>query len=442
MKGLWFVLAIFLVTGCVTSGAANGPNSTASPQSETVPPEWILQSTVVKAFLKQNPDATIGLQQIASADFSLSDKKQFLDNCEDRTWVDGEYLVIRSQVGEQKLVAWFLPSTQKLDCFVWEGIVSEENKVVSEELEITNVEVSSVTDSTAQLFWETNLPASSTVRFGTDTELTESVAVPQNPKNHSVTLSGLVSGTKYFFQVSSKTADDKTASFFRRSFETTGTNPSEIEFKVLTLHATNVEIESAVVSFSTNLPATATVFYGTGNPLDLVAEQTEQATTHEVELSGLHPNSKYALEVEATDLLGRTARSFRSTFSTLQAVDISFFTKTRTNFLKQNDSDRKQLRAIDYAIQISNGPFQGTIPIHLEVTDHSGKVLCQADFEHETTTDTVQNAIFYFNATSGCFEIELASGTYSFSLTIDPNESITESAKHNNSFSGTHIVVV
>jgi len=71
-------------------------------------------------------------------------------------------------------------------------------------LVITNVQSGSITTSSSQVAWTTNVPANSSVDYGTTTAYGNSTAIDSTMvTSHQVTLSGLAAGTTYYYQVNS-----------------------------------------------------------------------------------------------------------------------------------------------------------------------------------------------------------------------------------------------
>ena len=86
------------------------------------------------------------------------------------------------------------------------GLVSSANSTntTPSSLVITNVQTGSITTASTQVIWTTNVPADSSVDFGTAP--TYGSATPVNSAmvtSHQMTLSNLAAGTTYYFQVNS-----------------------------------------------------------------------------------------------------------------------------------------------------------------------------------------------------------------------------------------------
>src|SRR5256885_4435682 len=87
------------------------------------------------------------------------------------------------------------------------GLVSSANSTGNPPpttLDVTNVQAGSVTTSSSQVIWTTNVPANSSVDYGTTTAYGNSTPVDSTMvTSHQMTLSGLAAGTTYYYQVNS-----------------------------------------------------------------------------------------------------------------------------------------------------------------------------------------------------------------------------------------------
>ena len=71
-------------------------------------------------------------------------------------------------------------------------------------LVISNIQTATITTSSSQIVWATNVPANSSVDYGTTTAYGNSTPVDSTMvTSHQMTLSGLAAGTTYYYQVNS-----------------------------------------------------------------------------------------------------------------------------------------------------------------------------------------------------------------------------------------------
>jgi invasion protein IalB len=84
------------------------------------------------------------------------------------------------------------------------GLVSGANNTSPSTLIITNVQTGAITTSGSQVIWTTNVPANSSVDYGTTTAYGNTTPVDSAMvTSHQVTLTGLAAGTTYYYQVNS-----------------------------------------------------------------------------------------------------------------------------------------------------------------------------------------------------------------------------------------------
>ncbi|MGD0798680.1 MAG: fibronectin type III domain-containing protein [Acidobacteriaceae bacterium] len=175
---------------------------------------------------------------------------------------------------------------------------------------ISNVVASSVTNTSAVITWTTDQPSSSLVNYGFNTSY--GLASPLNPAlvtAHTVTLTGLAANTLYDFDVVS---GNTSANF---AFATLSTSP------VLgNINAIYITSTSATINWTTDLPSTALVNYGTttsygsSSPLN-----SSMATAHSVTLNGLSPGTTYNFDVVSAGAANVNSTSANQTFTTAAA---------------------------------------------------------------------------------------------------------------------------
>jgi hypothetical protein len=100
---------------------------------------------------------------------------------------------------------------------------------------ISNVQVTSVTQTSAVISWATDIPSSSQVNYGTSSSYTSSTTLdPTLETSHSTTLTALSAGTIYHFEVVSTGSANNTSTSSDATFTTLATNitPPDLQIKV------------------------------------------------------------------------------------------------------------------------------------------------------------------------------------------------------------------
>jgi len=181
-------------------------------------------------------------------------------------------------------------------------------------VQITNLHAQNVTGNTATITWSTNIPASATVKYGTDAyNLTQTAQAPWGGTDHTVQLNNLQPNTMYYYEVVSAEGQGNGGGMSSgiNTFKTqasgtqsvspgAGTPGRPIRLEVLgNPIAQNITSTSAQVTWNTNRPASTIVKYGTDpNNLSRTAEKAWGATNHEVQLNNLQPDTDYYLVVQ------------------------------------------------------------------------------------------------------------------------------------------------
>ena len=179
---------------------------------------------------------------------------------------------------------------------------------------IANVAVNGITNTTGVITWTTDQPSSSEVNFGTSTSYGS--ATPLNATlvtSHAVTVTGLTAATSYDFVVVSANASGITSTSPNTTFQTTNTIATGPAISSVT--AINVTAGTAIITWTTELPAPSQVKYGTSAAYgSLTALDPTAVTSHSVSLSGLLPKTLYDFQV-----VSGTTSSGNYTFTTSAA---------------------------------------------------------------------------------------------------------------------------
>ncbi|HPN54932.1 MAG TPA: fibronectin type III domain-containing protein [Candidatus Moranbacteria bacterium] len=182
--------------------------------------------------------------------------------------------------------------------------------------EISSVKVDSVTGETAVIIWNTDEEASSSVGFGIESGKLDKMAgnyltnmdKENYSKTHTVTISGLIPSTKYYYKASSLDASGNIGESSEGSFTTS--EPSSLS---------SVKVESnkmgeATITWTTGNKATSIVEYGLTTSYGDKKEKTDYVEEHSIELSGLNQGETYHYRVKGEDEDGNLYASSDNTF--------------------------------------------------------------------------------------------------------------------------------
>jgi hypothetical protein len=185
-----------------------------------------------------------------------------------------------------------------------------------------------VSTSGITVSWSTSSPATTSLSYGTTTSLGTTTPVQSYlTVSHGVTLTGLASGTTYYFVCNatdvngnSSTSTVYTFTTISSTQTTTGSSasastgpPPQISY----LLSWGITSNSASISWSTNVGSTTAVAYGTSTALGTVTPvQTGLTVSHGVVLNGLASGTTYYFVAQSTDSNGNTGYSATYSFTT------------------------------------------------------------------------------------------------------------------------------
>lgn len=179
---------------------------------------------------------------------------------------------------------------------------------------------SSTSTTTAIVMWNTNERSDSQIAYGTTTAYGATTTLNTSlGLFHTVTITGLTSGTTYHFQVLSRDASGNLKVSSDGTFVTT-TLPDTTSPTLGAASVSNVSSTTATVAWTTNEPSTSKVYYAAGSSLNLgTASSVSSAallSNHSLIVSGLSASTTYSYAVQSQDAFGNTSTSATSSFST------------------------------------------------------------------------------------------------------------------------------
>ena len=200
---------------------------------------------------------------------------------------------------------------------------------------ISTISASS-TDTTADVTWTTDIPATSQVMYGTTTSYGASSVLDSGlVTNHFVGLSGLTPDTLYHYQILSNNASGTVATstdtmFTTASTSATSTTPTSTAPVISAVSATTTDTTATII-WTTDIPATSQITYGTSTSYG--ASSVLDASTmmsHSVILSGLTPSTLYHYQVMSGNASGTIATSSDQMFTTNVTATTSTSTPDHT----------------------------------------------------------------------------------------------------------------
>lgn len=189
-------------------------------------------------------------------------------------------------------------------------------------LNIRNVAVNTGT-STASISWNTNASTTSEVRYGTTTQVNQGTLVVDTSlaTNHSVSISGLMPDTNYFFQITSKDVNGNSKTGILMKLTTKPIATSDTKAPAI-LFTTSVDVSTSSVRlvWVTDEKADSRVWVGRTATIDTSSVSTVSLTelmfVHSVTVSKLASSTEYHYVVGGADAAGNVSTSTVGLFTT------------------------------------------------------------------------------------------------------------------------------
>ena len=188
---------------------------------------------------------------------------------------------------------------------------------------ISGISVSGLANTAATISWTTNESASSKVFISTSSPAGTSSAAWTDAgfaTGHSAPLSGLATGTTYYFVIGATDASLNTTLSAQGSFTTTNVVMDTTAPVISALSAVPTGSTTATVSWTTNEAANSTVYFSTTTPLVIATafntSNVSLVTGHSINLPGLTASTTYYVVVASKDAANNLATSSQTSFTT------------------------------------------------------------------------------------------------------------------------------
>jgi len=198
------------------------------------------------------------------------------------------------------------------------------------------------TDTTATIYWETDLPADTVVTYGQGSTLTNQVADGAKVNKHQATITNLQPNATYSLVISSTDMDGNTVMAkagrpvtFLASSDSFGFTPT-VGFLTNSLPDTtapvivsgpvvsNLGSNGAVITWTTDEISDSQLYYGlsTGSMTMTVGEITP-VTSHSLTITNLQPSTTYYVKANSTDPSGNGPTTSGTISFTTSPVDVT-----------------------------------------------------------------------------------------------------------------------
>jgi len=272
-------------------------------------------------------------------------------------------------------------------------------------LEISNINAEQITDTSALLTWESNIPVLGFINYGIDTTLGSFLYCDSRAATrHSASLTGLTPETGYYYRIFSVDSGGDTS---YTAIHTFTTQKKEAVFpQISNIETCNITATTAEIKWTTDIPTRGLVHYGQDTLLALLARSAaDSSLTHQVDLSELAPATRYFFRVVSQSIAGNESQSPLDSFYTGDNSEVPPGTREKTLAfgLRQNYPNPFNPRTL----------IEYTIPSRTKVTLDVYNLAGEKVAVLVNSIKTPGNYHIDFSAAG------LASGLYFYKLTAD-----------------------
>jgi hypothetical protein len=233
--------------------------------------------------------------------------------------------------------------------------------------------VVNTTWQSAAIQWSSDEPADSVIEYGTSEDFGAAQSQSTLQRTHNLTLTGLESGTVYYFRVASTDAYGNGPTYSSTFTFTTEDDPS-YKVPVVTVAPSVIykTDTSMTVYWETDDPSDSVVEYGEGDQLTMRVSNGDMVNKHQITITNLKVNTAYKVVVSSTNMSGNTvyARSGSAHRFLAYALDS----------LYSDASGGTSLGSVTTAAQADTTPPVITVaPAVAGVTDHQATITWTTD---------------------------------------------------------------
>jgi hypothetical protein len=163
----------------------------------------------------------------------------------------------------------------------------------------SNVAERNITATTAQIVWQTETPTTSWVDYSTTTGVYDNAAGNNDlVGTHVVVIEGLIPGTKYFYRVRVKDANEIEYTSQEYSFT------AILKPKISNMTVKNITPYSVTIAWDTNVDTETIINWGTTTAYGEKRGKSGVSKVHEITVDNLLDNQEYHYQILASDEAG------------------------------------------------------------------------------------------------------------------------------------------
>ncbi len=191
-----------------------------------------------------------------------------------------------------------------------------------DELRIEDIEITSLTDTTATLSWKTTLQTASTLFYGAESSLLAFTKGSPLGTRHTVQLRSLSENTEYFYQILATDGFGNNASTDTESFRTdlSPDRNDDTPPVIRNVRVTGITMVGATIAWETD-DRTVGLVRSTGTTGSTFETRSTPADdfkrSHAVTVSGLYPSTTYEFAIDATNLADLSSTKSGDPFDTM-----------------------------------------------------------------------------------------------------------------------------
>ena len=247
---------------------------------------------------------------------------------------------------------------------------------------ISNIQVTSITESAATITWQTDEASDSSVDYGLSSNYElGTVADAALTTSHSLTLTNLSAATEYHYRVGSSDASSNSAFSTDLTFTTMSSPPIDTTPPVISnIQVTSITESAATITWQTDEASDSSVDYGLSSNYELgTVADAALTTSHSLTLTNLSAATEYHYRVGSSDASSNSAFSTDLTFTTMSSppidttppvisnIQVTSITESAATITWQTDEASDS--SVDYGL--SSNYELGTVADAALTTSHS-----------------------------------------------------------------------